>query len=298
MAFLAGRQHGNVSSSQLRQAGFSSQQVARRVTQGWLVRRHTGVYAVGHVPGTRESRWHAATLTLGDGTVLSHRAAAALWGAWRGDVRPEVIVRPGAGHRNRDGIAVHRCALTPQDVTRRAGTPVTTPLRTMLDVAAVVGLRDLERVFEELQIRHGLRPDLLAAEVLTRPRRRGNARLRAVLDGAVDPTAVRSVLELRFLRLCAAHGIERPLVNVAVGPWTPDFRWEREGVIVETDGVRFHSTAAKRQRDARKDAFFLAAGYRVVRLTWADVVQRPAETAARVRAALAAGATSGPSSSV
>lgn len=294
VAFTAGRQHGNVTTAQLRAAGLSPGQVVRRVEAGWLVRRHTGVYAVGHVPDTRESRWRAATLALGDGAVLSHVAAAALWGAWRGPVWPEVTVAPSAGHRHRDGIRVHRSVLAPAEVTRRSRIPVTTPLRTLLDVAAVVEPHELERVFEEFQVRHELSPEAVAAEVLSHPGRRGNGRLRTLLDDAVDPARVRSVLELRFLRLCAAHGIPRPLVNVPVGPWTPDFRWEEARVVVETDGVRFHRTAAKRRRDARKDADLRAAGYVVLRLTWADVTQRPAATASRVAAALAGDAVSGP----
>lgn len=292
VASLAARQQGNVSHPQLLAAGMTQRQIAARVQQGWLVPRHRGVYAVGHVPRSRESRWQAAVLALGDDAVVGHRTAAAVWGAWRGPVQTEVIVSPSSGRPHRDGIVVHRSMLAPADVTTRAGLRVTTPLRTLLDVAAVVDDRRLAHVFEELQVRHGLAPLDVAVAVLARPRRRGNAQLRRVLDGAVDPAAVRSVLELRFLRLCAAYGIPRPLVNVPLGRWTPDFRWEDARLVVETDGVRFHRTAAKRRRDRVKDAALRAAGYRVLRLTWADVVGDPEATAARVRAALADGTTS------
>ena len=118
--------------------------------------------------------------------------------------------------------------------------------------------------------------------MISRPRQRGNGKLRLVLQGAVDPAAVRSVLELRFLRLCDAHGIPRPHVNVRMGEWTPDFYWPDWGLIVETDGVAFHRTAAARQRDARKDEAMGARGLIVLRLTWADVTERAAETARRI----------------
>ena len=98
---------------------------------------------------------------------------------------------------------------------------------------------------------------------------------------------MRSVLELRSLRLCAASGIARPHVNVRIGAWTPDFLWPESGLAVETDGFEFHRTAAARRRDAIKDEFLRGIGLTVLRLSWADVTERPAQTAARI-----AGATS------
>ena len=61
------------------------------------------------------------------------------------------------------------------------------------------------------------------------------------------------MLELRFLRMCAAHGLPRPQVNVRIDEWMPDFYWPEWGLVVETDSVAFHSTAGARDRDARKD---------------------------------------------
>ena len=103
--------------------------------------------------------------------------------------------------------------------------------------------------------------------------------------GAVDPAAVRSVLELRFLRMCAAYAIPRPLVNVRIGAGTPDFLWPEQRLVVETDGYDFHRTAAARRRDALKDEYLRGESLTVVRLTWADVTERPSATAAKVLAA-------------
>jgi very-short-patch-repair endonuclease len=250
---------------------------------GWLIRRHTGVFAVGHVPAGRESAWHAGLLALGDSAVLSHTAAAALWGMLRGGAVTEVTVPTTAGHLRRDGILVHRQRLPGSHVTTHRGIPVTTPIRTLLDLAAVASLNALFRAFEQAQVLVHMPPAPLAAEVIGRPRRRGNAKLRRVLAGSVDPAAVRSVLELRFLRMCAAHGIPRPQVNVRIGPWTPDFLWPARRLVVETDGYDFHRTAAARRRDARKDEALRSIGLTVVRLTWSDVVERPIATAQRIR---------------
>jgi hypothetical protein len=226
-------------------------------------------------------------MALGPHAVLSHRAAGALWEIVRGAVPTDVLVPPTSGRASRDGIVVHRSALRPEDVGRRNEIPVTSLLRTTMDLAAVQTMREFERSFEEAQVRHSLSPDLLAVEVVCRRRYRGNGRLGAVLKDAVDPAAVLSVLELRFLALCARHGIPRPLVNERFGPWRPDFLWPEARVVVETDGLRFHRTAAQRRRDAEKDAYLRAHGHAVIRLTWADVVERPQPVAAGVLAALA-----------
>lgn len=280
---VAEQQHGNITRAQLEASGLTRNEIDERRDQGWLIRRHTGVYAVGHVPRTRESRWLAAVLALGDGAVLGHVAAGALWRMLAGAAITEVIVPTTAGHPRRDGIVVHRQRLPASHVTVHHGIPVTTPTRTLLDLASVLSLGALAKAFEQAQVVLHLPPAPLAAEVIARPRQRGNAKLRRILIGAVDPADVRSVLELRFLRMCASYGIPRPQVNLRIGAWTPDFLWPELGLVVETDGYDFHRTAAARRRDAMKDEFLRGIGLDVIRLTWAEVTERPAQTAARVR---------------
>jgi hypothetical protein len=280
---IAERQHGNVTRAQLHRSGLSKGDIEERLEQGWLIRRHTGVFALGHVPRTRESRWLAGVLALGEGAVLAHSAAGAHWRMLAGAAVTEVIVPTTAGHIRRDGIVVHRQRLPESHVTVHQGIPVTTPIRTLLDLASVLSFGALAKAFEQAQVLLHLPPAPLAAEVIARPRHRGNAKLRRILSGAVDPADVRSVLELRFLRMCASYGIPRPQVNVRIGAWTPDFFWPEHGLVVETDGYEFHRTATARRRDATKDEFLRALGLTVLRLTWADVTERTAQTAARVR---------------
>jgi hypothetical protein len=282
LADLATRQNGNVTYRQLLDAGLSPDQIKRRREAGWLVPRHTGVFAVGYVPAARESAWHAAVLALGAGAVLSHVAAAVLWGMVRRTAITEVTVPTAAGHVKRDGILVHRQRLMPEHVTTHRGIPVTTPIRTLLDYAAVASLSAVFRAFEQAQVHLHIPPAPIAAEVIARPRARGNGKLRKVLEGAVDPKDVLSVLELRFLRMCAAHGLPRPQVNVRIDEWTPDFYWPEWGLVVETDSAAFHSTAWEKQRDALKDEAMRELGLEVLRLRWAEVVGRPAETACRI----------------
>jgi hypothetical protein len=113
--------------------GWQQRNTATSRLDSWLIPRHTGVFALGHVPATRESAWHAAVLALGAGAVLSHVAAAVLWGMVRRTAIIEVTVPTTAGHVKRDGILVHRQRLPPEHVTVRDGIPVTTPIRTLLD---------------------------------------------------------------------------------------------------------------------------------------------------------------------
>jgi hypothetical protein len=282
---IAERQHGNITRAQLDAIGLTRNEIDERRDQGWLIRRHIGVYAVGHVPRTRESRWLAAVLALGAGAVLSHVAAGVLWRMLPGTAITEVTVPTTAGRPRRDGIVVHRQGLPATHKTTHSGIPVTTPIRTLLDLAAVFSAGTMAKCFEQAQVRLHVPPAPLAAEVISRPRHRGNAKLRRILEGAVDPAEVRSVLELRFLRLCLAYGIPRPHVNVPIGAWTPDFVWPDRRLIVETDGYEFHRTAAAKRRDATKDEHFRGDGFTVVRLTWADVAERPARTAAALLAA-------------
>lgn len=273
--------------AQMIDLGMSAREIEARTASGWLIQRHARVYALGHVPASRRSRFVAAVLALGPDAALSCRAAGAYWALVRGSVPTEVTVPTANGRRHRDGIIVHRSPLPARHVTIDGGLRVTTVLRTLLDLAAVLKPYALARAFEQAQVLHGLDPTLLAAEVVSRRGYRGSARLAEMLDDAVDPAAVRSVLELRFLKLCATHGLPRPQVNVRIGGWIPDFFWPEAGLIVETDGQRFHRTAAARRRDALKDEFMRALGLTVIRLRWTDVADTPEATAALIGAALA-----------
>lgn len=285
VAGLARHQHGNISLEQLRRS-LTDDEIRSRRDAGWLIPRHREVYAVGHVPWTRLSTFAAAVLALGPLARLSHTSAGALWEIVRGSVQIHVVVPTAAGLQRRDGIIVHRQALPDAHCATHHRIPCTNLLRTLLDLAAVLPIRPLGAAFEEAQVTHALRPEVLAAEVLSRRGHRGTGKLKTILEDAVDPAGVRSILELRFLRMCAAQGLERPLVNEPIGVWTPDFLWERQMVVVETDGVVFHRTPAKRRRDDEKDAALTALGFTVIRLRWSDVVERPFETAARIRDAL------------
>jgi predicted transcriptional regulator of viral defense system len=184
IASLAAAQHGVVAWRQLREAGLGCGGIELRVRRGRLHRVHRGVYAVGHVRLTPRGRWAAVVLACGDGAVLSHRSAAALWG-FRASAASviDVTVPSRAGRARRAGITIHRTgALSASEVTLRDGISVTTPARTLLDLAEVVPRRSLERAIEEAERLRLF--DLRALEHVLRanPGRTGIRPLAAVLE--------------------------------------------------------------------------------------------------------------------
>jgi hypothetical protein len=126
--------------------------IDRHLAKGSLLRIHAGVYAVGHSASIPLGAETPALLALGPGAVLSHEHAAALW---RLRQRPPAqapihVTVLGSGTHKRPGIAVHRTrALTQRDLRTRDRLPVTSPARTLLDLAATVTTRELERAIDE-----------------------------------------------------------------------------------------------------------------------------------------------------
>jgi predicted transcriptional regulator of viral defense system len=216
IADLAARQHGVVARAQLRRLGLGPDAIDHRLAQGRLQRVHRGVYAVGHRLLSREGAWMTAVLAAGDGAVLSHRSAAALWGIRpAASTRVELTVpRP---RRARRRVRLHAAALAADETGRQRGIPVTTPARTLLDIAAVLTPHELERAIEAAESRGLGSPTTLATLVDRYPRRPGVPALRAIVErNAVGDSITRSVLEDRFLAVLDAHGLPRPLVNAAI----------------------------------------------------------------------------------
>jgi hypothetical protein len=291
VARLAETQHGVVGGWQMVDLGLGRSGIGHRVRMGRLHRVMSNVYAVGHARLSREGRWMAAVLAAGHCAVLSHASAASLWEMRRGSSPAiDVTVPTRAGRRPRHGLRIHRSGrLRPDDVTTHDAIPVTTPARTLLDIAEQIPRGSLERavdradalgLFDLIAVR-----DVLAAN----PGRAGSGSLTAVLDLYRDePQLTRSELEERFLDLGDAHAIPRPVVNGRAAGFEVDFLWRSRLLVVETDGRRDHATRAAFEHDRAKDAQLVVAGYRVVRFTYRQVTREPAAVAATVVALLGA----------
>ena len=247
VARIAARQHGVVTTAQLKASGIGWEAARRRVMAGRLHRLHRGFYAVGHAAIGFEGRCLAAVLALGAGAVLSHRSAAELWG-----IVPHatglihVTVPTDAGRRKRKGLLVHRSrTLGPDSTAFHAGVLVTTPARTLAD------------------LRRGFSKDLHQRAT----RRALDLRLISPDDLGPDPDLTRSELERAFLSVCRRYRLPQPEVNSRVGPYEVDFLWPAQRVIVETDGFAYHRTRAAFERDRARDAYLQARGYTVLRVT-------------------------------
>ena len=209
---------------------------------------------------------------------MSHRSATAAWGVRPSDgTRFDVTVASRAGRRARQGIAVHRIgARAVRDDGARCVWRITTPARTLLDLAEVVGTHDLERAVARAE---GLRLfDLAAVERVmeAHPARAGSIRLARLLAAQdLGDGLTRSELEERVLALCARMGVPRPLVNAVVAGLEVDFYWPASGLVVEADSRRHHLSPSAFERDRERDAILLRHGLRVLRLTHARIEREP-----------------------
>lgn len=289
LAELAGRQHGVVARGQLLEAGIGRRTIERRLGCR-LLPIHRGVYAVGYRSLRIESKWMAAVLASGKEAVLSHLTAGQLWGVVpRSSSLPEVT-RP-RHFRPHSCIRGHRSRLPDDERAVVEGIPVTSVPRTILDLAAVVSRRQVERALNEVEVL-GLTDRLSIPDLLARyPRRRGTAALRALLEDCVAEQGVtRSDLEEHFVSLVDRYGLPRPRLNpdVAVGGrfFSPDCLWEDERLIVELDGRAVHGTKRAFEADRERDRLLMADGWMVMRVTWRQLRDQPEAIAADVRRAI------------
>jgi very-short-patch-repair endonuclease len=285
MVALLEAQHGVITRAQLIALGVSAAAVDGRVTRGALRSLHAGVYAVAHVAVRDEGRWLAAALACGEGAVLSHVSAARLWGMRSLPVTDRVDVTVPAGRRRRPGVAVHRSRLSGADVTHHRAIPVTTPARTLVDLADVVPYETLRAIADR-----GVRLDAAAvrrAQART-PGRRGRAALAQLLGDDGAELRTRSALERRVRRLAKEAGLPAPRVNHRLAGRERDFAWPEQRLVVEVDGHAFHAARGAREDDHERDAELVLAGWRVLRFTSSQVAGAPHAVAARLAQAVAA----------
>ena len=186
------------------------------------------------------------------------------------------------------GIRVHRVGrLDPDETTRRDGLPITTPARTLFDLAGCLDPRDLERAVARADRQRLLDREDVRALLSRYPCRRGGGSLRALLDGDPVPSLTRSEAESRLLELIRQGRLTPPETNVIVQGYEVDFLWRAERLVVEVDGFAFHSARDEFERDRHRDGVLLAAGLRVMRVTWRQITRNPEALLVRLAQALA-----------
>jgi very-short-patch-repair endonuclease len=280
---LAARQHGIVTRKQLLALGFGRRSIQHRVERGRLFPVSLGVYAVGWPALNQKRRWMAAVLAGGEGAVLSHRSAAALW-----ELGNEVKGRIDVSIRRRcelqrPGIRFHaRPSLPVEDVLRRDDIPATSPTRTLLDLATELDAIPLERAVNDADKRGLIDPEALREQLVRYGGQPGVRPLRGLLDKLFFQLSD-SDLEIYFRRIVRTAQLPMPLSKQRVNGFEVDFFWSELGLVVETDGLRYHRTPSAQLKDARRDRAHVMAGMTPLRFTHYEVRCEPA----RVRDSLA-----------
>ncbi|MFL5897408.1 MAG: DUF559 domain-containing protein [Solirubrobacterales bacterium] len=226
-----------------------------------------------------------AVLACGDGAVLSHSSAAALW-RFGAELRCEVeLSLPSQSHRDLPGLRIHRRpSLNPErGVTREYGVPVTTPVQTLIDLSLRLDRDGVERMINEADKYNVTHPPQLREALGARAGEPGVARLRFILDRRTF-RLTKEELERRFLPLARKAGLPVPLTGQWVNEFEVDFYWPDLGLVVETDGLRYHRTPAEQARDRRRDQAHTAAGLTQLRFTHEQVRYESAHVLAVLRA--------------
>jgi very-short-patch-repair endonuclease len=262
-----------VARRQLLELGLSADWIRHRLAKGRLHPIHPGVYAVGRPEVTRLGRWMAAVLACGVNAVLSHESAAALWGirSERGRSRPIDVSLHADSGRRRPGISIHRRpSLQPHDLTTHRGIPVTTPVRTLIDLATALTQNHLEAAINEADVLDLIDPETLRAALEDHPGQPGVRRLKTLLDRHTF-RLTDSELERHFLRIVRAAGLPLPDTQVKGEGHRIDFYWPELGLVVETDGLRYHRTPSRQARDNRRMQAHAAAGRIAVRVSHYEI---------------------------
>jgi very-short-patch-repair endonuclease len=273
---LAERQHWVITRPQLLRLGFSADAIKHRVKVGRLHPIWRGVYAVGRPRPGEHGLWMAAVLACGPQAFLSHTSAAALLEIVPRSTGPiEISVRGGRQPRARTGIRTHRRSeLAASDVTQRLGIPLTSSALTLVDIAPRMSRTQLERAIAEADKHDLIDPESLRQELQRFAGRPGTARLRETLDSHTF-TLTDSELERRFVPIALEAGLSLPLTQAHVNGFRVDFYWPELGLVVETDGLRYHRTPAQQAKDRLRDQVHAAAGLTPLRFTRSQVRFEP-----------------------
>lgn len=257
--------------------------IDRRVQRGALIPEYLGVYRVGHQAPSQESDYMAAVKAGGDGAFISGRAALHALGLVKGVAPPPELV----SRRELDikGLKSTRCrALEREDTGVWNGIPITSPARTLIDVAPHLSAEALARACHEAGVKYGTTPREVEDALSRKPNAHGAARLRAIIAG--DEKVTLSRLERRFLRLLKEAALPLPITNKRAGSKRVDCRWPDHRVTVELNSFRFHNSRHSWETDYQREREARDRGDEFRRFTWADVFETPAHMMRQLHALL------------
>lgn len=280
LAAFAAQHHHVISTAQLKSLGLTRDAIAHLVRTERIFRVHRGVYAVGREQLTKEARWAAAVLAGPAGCALGLVSAAVSWQLLEFDsALPQVIAFSASSNRGVAGIDLHRSStLIEADLESRNGIRTTKILRTLSDLSRA-GLED--RLLSAA-VRQAGRLHRVDLQRLADTPRLG--RIVSLYDPLLALTE--SDLEAIFVALCVKYRLPLPDAQTRFGRRRADFTWPRFGLVVECDGAAWHANAVNHRDDRAKERALRAAGYEVLRFTWAEAVHAPFAVAQEIRAAM------------
>ena len=277
---LAGRDYGVAHYEELRALGFTHSAIRHRIKIGKLHPKAHGVYAVGSPNLTMYGRWMVAIKGCAPDAVLSFLTAAVLWGIWKREPPAIYLTVPRARNPRRAGVKLSRRDLPRTDVVMRRRLPVTSIVRTLIDLATILGDEDLEQVVAEADAQDRIRLDVLRARLEGRGER-GASILRELLDrhALVLPA---SKLERLFLPLAERAGLPKPQMQTQLGSSRVDFYFAEQNMVVECDSLRYHRTQLQQAEDQARDHAHFVARRERVRFTHHQIAHQGAHVVAVV----------------
>jgi very-short-patch-repair endonuclease len=253
---------------------------------GRLTVIHRGVYLVGPISTPKTSEM-AAVLACQPDAFVSYESAVYRHGLTPLSAQPDPVhvTVNGRNPRPRADIRLHRAKLADDETMTVDNVPITTPARTILDLAAILTTPDLEQLMAEAYAAKRTSRSELRRLVARYPGRPGIPALRAI--AVTTPRRTRSRPERMLLTLIRKAGLPEPLVNTQLHGYEVDLLWPDHRLVVEFDGRAFHAPKPKRERDSRRDQDLILRGYVVLRVTWHQLTSEPEALIARIATAVA-----------
>lgn len=286
VARVAAEQGGHVTRPQLLAIGLRKRAIEARLENGQLLRVHRGVYAVGRLPTNPLDQARGALLAAGPRAALSGKSAAAFWGLYTRWAQPLELISPL--QRRLPGVNARRSTtLTNGDIRTIGGVRVTSPARTLLEIAPRTSIKLLHRFHNELRMRRLIDNEALI-DAAARNAYHPGARHLIRLAGASKGEAKRSPFEVDWVPFAARHGLPAYEMNVHVAGRRVDVLFTPDRLILELDGWGTHGTRQAFEDDREQDAVILAAtGIPTIRITRDGLRKCPREQVRRVNAILA-----------
>jgi very-short-patch-repair endonuclease len=269
----------------------SASAITRRASAGRWLQVHPGVYRDALVPETFEQSTLAALLWAGADAVINRDAAGVLW-ALDGLVPSRVELFTPRSLKSKL-VVVHRGMVDLNDRRMRGPIVLTSPARTLIDLAGVLDDEDLNAVVEDALHRGLTTAPAIGRrlEALGGKGRAGSARLREILADRGNQRPAMSRLEVKIWRTLRAKGltpVRQHPVRCGNTTYHLDCAFPQWRVAVEGFGDKFHRGARNRKRELRRLADLATVHWRVLPVTWDDITNSPDDVVAKVMTTLAA----------